>query len=139
MRKMILSSLLISFLASSFTANVNSQESSNTSEPNVLAEFKIEKRPDTIFLPVKFGGEECLFFFDTGSSHTVFDILLKHKLGSRKKRSWGFSPKDLMRFEVYDAPEAFLGPFNLQDYGEVICLDLEMFSRIEGRKVHGVL
>ena len=91
MRKMILSSLLISFLASSFTANVNSQESSNTSEPNVLAEFKIEKRPDVIFLPIKFGGEECLFSLDTGSSYTGFDISLKHKLGSRKKRSWGAS------------------------------------------------
>jgi predicted aspartyl protease len=104
---------------------------------NVLAEFKIAKGGDPIFLPVTFNGEEHQFLLDTGASHTTFDVSFKHQLGKAKTIVKGITSGGPMKLEVFDAPDANLGPFNLKDSNEVTCVDLTMFGFIEGRRISG--
>ena len=139
MRQIILSSLLISFIASLFTATAHSQEPNRSPEPNVLAEFTIGKSPCPILLPVQFRGEECLLLLDTGSSTTVFDSSFRHKLGKIRGTKMIWTPGSPTRWEYFDAPRAFLGPFNLQDCGQVYCADLTLPSKVVGREIHGFI
>jgi predicted aspartyl protease len=106
---------------------------------NVLAEFKIAKGGDTIFLPVTFNGQEHLFLLDTGTSHTTFDVSFKHQLGKAKRPAKAFSTGGPLTAEFFDAPDANLGPFNLKDSNEVTCLDLTMPGFIEGRRISGLV
>jgi hypothetical protein len=46
---------------------------------------------------------------------------------------------DMIDTQLFDAPEAFLGPLNLRDCGQVICVDIGMVSLISGLKISGVL
>lgn len=119
---------------------VETKESSGEyTEQDVLAEFKIAKGGDPILLPVRFKGKEHLFALDTGSSHTVFDISFKHQLGKAKRIEKGFTAGGPMKAEFFDAPVAFLGPFNMQECGKVACIDLHMFSLMGGRKISGIV
>ncbi len=40
---------------------------------------------------------------------------------------------------LFESPEAFLGPFGIQDCGEVICTDLRMLSLVDGKKISGII
>jgi len=105
----------------------------------VLAEFRIAKNGDPIFLPVIFKGKEHLFLLDTGCSHTVFDVSFRHELGDVKRIERGLTAGGLMAYEMYDAPAAFLGPFNMQDCDEIFCIDFRMLSYIQGKRISGVI
>lgn len=113
--------------------------STSSAEQKVLAKFNIARGGDPILLPVTFKDKEYLFLVDTGSSHTAFDTSLKHELGEVKKVEKGLTAGSRIVTEFYDAPEVFLGPFNLQDCGEVACLDLKMVSLVLGKKISGLL
>jgi predicted aspartyl protease len=106
---------------------------------HVLAEFKIAKGGDLILLPVTFNGEEHLFLLDTGASHTTFDVSLKRQLGKAKTPAKGFSTGGPVATELFDAPGANLGPFNLKDSNQVACLDLTMPGFIEDRRISGLV
>jgi hypothetical protein len=105
----------------------------------VLAEFKIPKTGDPILLPVKFIGKEYLFLFDAGCSHTVYDASLRHELGDVKKIEKALTLGSPIKAEIFNAPEAFLGPLNLKDSNEVSCLDLKMPSLINGKTISGII
>lgn len=105
----------------------------------VLAEFRIAKNGDPIFLPVIFKGKEHLFLLDTGCSHTIFDVSFRHELGDAKRIERMITLGKPMMVELFDAPDAFLGPLNMQACGEVTCVDLKMLSLIEGRKISGII
>lgn len=122
-----------------FFATVHSEESSDISNTKVLAQFNIEKDAKAILLPVEFNGKQCLFELDTGSSHTLFDISLKDMLGKPRKIVRGKTPSGLMKFTLYDAPEAFLGPLNLKDCRTVTVVNLEQVSSALERKIHGII
>jgi len=139
MSKIILNALLVLFFAGLLVDAAHSQEPTSTSDPKTLAEFKIAKGGDPMLLPVRFKGKEYLFVLDTGLSHMVFDSSFKNVLGKAKKTEKGFTAGGPMDFELFDAPKAFLGPFNLKDCGGVFCIDLNMLSLIAGRKVSGVI
>jgi len=134
--------LLLSFSVL-FLAGGCSDEPKNTSdgsaERKILAEFKIAKTGDPILLPVKFKDKELLFVLDTGSSHTAFDTSLRNELGEVKKIEKALTHGTPITAELFDAPKAFLGPLNLQDSGQVSCLDLKMLSLIDGRKISGII
>jgi predicted aspartyl protease len=119
------------------------QEPKSSSEglvdQRILAEFTIEKGGDFILLPVDFKGKEYSFVLDTGCSHTVFDSSLKHELGDVKRIERGLTAGGLMAYEMYDAPAAFLGPFNMQDCDEIFCIDFRMLSYIQGKRISGVI
>jgi len=125
------------FLAGGHGAEPQSS-SEGSADQRILAEFTIAKGGDLI-LPVTFKGKEYLFFLDTGCSHTVFDTSLKHELGDVKRIERGQTAAGPMEAEFFDAPEAFLGPFNMQDCGEVFCSDLRMLSLIDGKRISGVI
>jgi hypothetical protein len=104
-----------------------------------LAEFRVATQGDIILLPVTFKGREYSFMFDTGTSVTAFDASLKHELGSAKGMTKIGTAAGPMSVQLFDAPEAFLGPLNLQDCGQVTCVDLRMFGPVLGREVGGVI
>lgn len=107
----------------------------------ILAEFTFETDGYTIILPIRFKGEEYLFIFDTGASYTGFDTSLKPLLGDAKRTEMVNKLGGAISLEFFDAPKAFLGPFNIQDCGKVVCMDLEilMLSSIEDRKISGFI
>jgi len=149
MRKIVLSSLavLASSLFALFISTGYAAEPENNSDSpanqKILAEFTITEGEtegeSAIFLPIRLRGKEYLFFLDTGCSHTIFDASLKPELGEAKRVTKGGTAGSPITLELFDAPEAFIGPFNLQDYGEVSCTDFEMLSLILGKKVNGAI
>jgi len=120
-----------------------SDEPKNTSDGpakhKILAEFQIAKTGDPILLPVTLKDKELLFVLDTGSSHTAFDTSLRNELGEVKKIEKALTHGTPITAELFDAPKAFLGPLNLQDSGQVSCLDLKIHSLIDGRKISGII
>jgi len=115
------------------------ETSTGPAEHKILAEFKIPKTGDPILLPVKFIDKEYLFLFDAGCSHTVYDTTLRHALGKVKKIETALTLGSPIKTEIFDAPDAFLGPLNLKDSNEVSCLDLKMPSLINGKAISGII
>lgn len=105
----------------------------------ILAKFPITRDLDLILLPVRFKEKEYRFVLDTGSSHTVFDASFRHELGAATRTVEAQTAANSIIVELFDAPEAFLGPLNLQDCGEVGCLDLAMLSSVLGKPVSGII
>jgi hypothetical protein len=137
MRKIIFRGLLILFFACLLVAGSGSNEPNSASNPNVLAQFKIEKNAKEILLPVILEGKEYLFKLDTGSSVTLFDISLKHNLGKPKGTVKAETLGGTIEFELFDAPKASLGSLSLK--GTVGVVDLEPISSALKRKRHGVI
>ncbi len=137
--KVVLLLSLFVLLPAGGCADEPERASDGPDDQKVLAEFKIAKGGDPILLPVTFKGKEYLFVLDTGCSHTVFDTSLRHELGEVKKIEKGLTLGSPIKAELFDAPEAFLGPLNLKDSGMVSCFDLKMLSLIGGKTVSGIV
>ncbi|MHC4546377.1 MAG: retropepsin-like aspartic protease [Planctomycetota bacterium] len=131
-------SFLVLFLSGG-CADEPERASDRPADQKVLAEFKISKDGYPILLPITFKDKEYLFLLDTGSSYTAFDTSLKHELGEVTKVEKGLTAGSRIVAEFYDAPEVFLGLINLQDCGEVACLDLKMVSLVLGKQISGLL
>jgi predicted aspartyl protease len=131
--------LLFFFLLAHSYANESKNTSYGSAEQKTLAEFKITKNGGPILLPITFIDKELLFLLDTGSSHTVYDVSIKHELGKVKRIENALTFGSPIKAEVYDAPDAFLGPLNLKDSNEVFCLDLKMLSLIDGKTISGII
>jgi len=76
---------------------------------------------------------------DTGSSSTVFDVLFKHELGKPKSLVEVKTTSDSMVVQTFDALPAFVGPFSMQNCGEVTCLNLKMLTLIAGKEISGLI
>ncbi len=136
----ILKSFLFFVLLLSYGCAEEPRETSTSpAEQKVLAKFNIARGGDPIILPVTFKNKEYLFVLDTGTSHTVFDTSFKHELGDVKRVGRILTAGRRIEAESFDAPEAFLGPLNLQDCNEVICSDIKMLSAVLGEKVSGFI
>ncbi|MHC4690903.1 MAG: aspartyl protease family protein [Planctomycetota bacterium] len=105
----------------------------------VLAEFNISTSSGSILLPVTFEGQEHLFELDTGAAVNFFDLSFADKLGKPKESKKGLTGGGRIDLEFFSPPEAFLGPFNLKDYGDVACLDLSMLNQVTGKKISGII
>jgi predicted aspartyl protease len=127
------------FLAGLFVAAGCSKEPAASSAQNVLAQFEIPKDAEVILLPVTFRQEQYMFMLDTGTTVTCFDNSLKHELGEVKRTGKAMTAAGPMVIETFAAPEAFLGPLNLKDSGEVACTDHSMLSLIDGEDIRGVI
>lgn len=137
--KVVLGLFLSVMLLTAGCADKPKSTSDGPTEQNILAEFAIAKGGGPILLPVTFKGKEYLFLLDTGCSHMVFDTSFKHELGDAKRIERALTSGSPIMAEVFDAPEAFLGPLNIQDCGEVTCIDLEMASSVLGRRINGFI
>jgi predicted aspartyl protease len=130
--------LILSFALLEYEEN-SKTNSDVLASHKILAEFAVATRGDVILLPVKFKGKEYSFVLDTGSSVTIFDVSLRHLLGSVKGKAILETAKDPMYVQLFDAPEAFLGPLNLQECREVTCIDHKVFGFILGREISGTI
>jgi len=102
-------------------------------------EFTFTKGETPIRLPVTFKGREFCFMLDTGSSNTVFDVLFKHELGKPKSLVEVKTTSDSMVVQTFDALPAFVGPFSMQNCGEVTCLNLKILTLIAGKEISGLI
>ena len=138
MQKIIYTIVLTLLLPAFFPALAHAEESFNISS-EILAQFNISKDAKAILLPVKFKGREYLFELDTGSSYTLFDGSFKDKLGKRRKVVSGKTPAGIMKFAIYNAPDAYLGPLNLKDSQTVIVMNLERINSASDKRIHGII
>ena len=131
--------IVLCFPFSGYAANPRLNSDAVASH-KIIAEFKVAKQGEPILLPIKFKGKEYSFMLETGCPLSVFDISLKHELGEVKgtarTQTGGRGTIDI---QLFDTPEAFLGPLNLRDGGQVLCVDHQMFSLILGRKISGAV
>ena len=115
------------------------QSSEEITRQEVLAEFTFTKGEDIILLPVKFRGEEHLFIFDTGASWIMFDTSFENTLGNTRGSEIVNTHGKPIRVEFFDAPEIFLGPINMQDSGQLGCMDLKRVNLALGKKLSGII
>jgi hypothetical protein len=111
----------------------------NRMQPDSKAEFVFARGQWPLFIPVRFGPRTWDFMLDTGCTRTMFDLSFRPQLGRPKERRRTSGLGNPMVVQVFAAPRAFMGPFNLADCNEVACADLNGFAQITGRDVHGVL
>ena len=127
MRKIHLSVALIIVSGSFLFSGCQSVESKAVAPPEVLAEFALTDTESHILLPVKFEGKEYQFALDTGTTNTVFDDSFKDKLGKRflwpQKATAAHGKK--VKVELFPAPRAYLGPFNLKNILFVGVIDID--------------
>jgi len=135
-KAVLVSSFCVLLLAHCYAAETEKSPAGRTQQ-KVLAEFEITEGGDSILLPVRFKNKEYLFLFDTGTSHTGFDISFKPQLGKAIRTGKGLTVGGPVKSESFAAPKAFLGPFNLKDSREVVCVDLKMPSLVVGKKISG--
>jgi len=131
-------SFSVLFAAGSYAAEPERSSDGRTGQ-RILAEFEIVKGEEGVLLPVTYKGKDYLFLLDTGCSYTSFDTSFKRQLGKAKGRGTVLTSGGPMRGELFDAPEAFLGPFNMQECGQVTCCDLTMPSLVDGKKISGII
>jgi hypothetical protein len=134
----VLTCIILCFHFSGYAQDIKTTSDTPASN-TVLSEFSIPTQGDIILLPVKFKGKEYAFVLDTGTSVTTFDTSLKNELGSVKKIAKIETGTDPINVQLFDAPEAFLGPLNLQNCGQVTCVDLKTLGYVLGKEINGVL
>lgn len=111
----------------------------NRMQSDSRTEFAFARGQWPLFVAVQFGPRTCDFMLDTGCTGTIFDLAFRPQLGGPKgKRSISVAGKPAV-VQVFAAPRAFIGPFNLADCNEVLCTNLSGLTQNLGREVHGVL
>lgn len=139
MQKIIPCWLLVLFLAGLPIAPFCARAAEAKPERKPLAEFTTPKDARVVLLPVKFDEKEYLFELDTGCSRTVFDISFKDQLGKSKRTDKANVLGKRIDVEVFDAPEAFLGPFNLKDCGEISASNLKPIALALKKDIRGLI
>ena len=105
----------------------------------VTAEFQIPPEPAPILLPVTFDNRRLLFLLDTGCTSTVFDVSLRDRLGAPKKFVRAETAGNPVITQLFEAPEARLGPFSLRNSGPAAVADLKMPGLILGKEISGIV
>jgi len=111
----------------------------NQKELGLRTEFTFVPGQWPLLVPVQFGSRACDFVLDTGCTGTMFDRSFRPQLGKvmGKRRVSGLG--NSMTVQVFAAPRAFMGPFNLADCNQVVSADLKGLAEIVGREVPGVI
>lgn len=95
----------------------------------VVDEFPIDIEGGSILLPVNVNGENYKFVLDTGCSHVILDISLKHDLGKQVTEGEGssiFGP-ERSQLDLFEGPKVLrMGSINI--IGDVGCKDLKQFD-----------
>ncbi|UCG48243.1 MAG: aspartyl protease family protein [Phycisphaerales bacterium] len=106
---------------------------------NLAAEFQIPREPTPVLLPVNFHNQSLLFLLDTGCTNTVLDVSLKERLGAPKKFVRAQTAGNPVITQLFEAPDARLGPFSLRTTGLAAVADLKMPGLILGKKISGIV
>jgi hypothetical protein len=111
-----------------------------SSPPKLLAEFDMPRDGSLVTVPVTFDGQTYRFLVDTGSRFTTFDASFAPKLGKLKGELEGRKASgEETKIRIFYAPQAKLGPLDMQFGGQVICLDLTELRDLSGLDVQGVI
>jgi predicted aspartyl protease len=102
-------------------------------------EFGFERGEHPFFLPVRFGTQVYDFMLDTGASGTIFDASFRPQLGEPRGNVGASTSDSPILLQIFAAPRAFVGPFNLADCNEVATIDLHSLTPVLGRTIHGLL
>jgi hypothetical protein len=141
MKKLNLSITFVIIAAVFLLTGCQSGQIQTVSSPQVLAEFEIKGDMEDILLPVEFEGREYQFLLDTGTTNTLFDQTFKDKLGKRifwpRKGDAAYGKK--VTVEMFHAPNAWLGPFNLKNMRYVVAADLNKIIPGESRNFQGIV
>jgi hypothetical protein len=112
---------------------------SNQTQPGSRTELAFAQGRWPLFVPVRLGPRTYDFILDTGCTGTIFDLTFRSQLGEPKgKRRVSVAGKPAV-MQVFAAPSAFIGPFNLADGSEVVCTSLSGLAPNLGREVRGIL
>lgn len=122
-------------------AQVESAPEEPSAPPKLLAEFDMPRDGSLVTVPVTFDGETYRFLVDTGSRFTTFDESFASKLGKLKGELEGRKASgEKTKIRIFYAPQAKLGPLDMQFGGQVICLDLKELRDLSGlNDVQGVI
>ena len=141
MKKLKISITLAVVILVFLLTGCQSGQTKSITPPQVLAEFPITGDMNDILLPVEFDGKEYQFLLDTGTTNTVFDDSFKDKLGKRvfwpKKGDAAYGKK--VTVEMFRAPDASLGPFNLKNMRYITATDLDDIVPDKSRKFQGII
>lgn len=108
--------------------------------PKPVAEFKVASGGRHLVVPVSMGGKTYSFLVDFGASHTTFDKPLEPLLGEPKNTlTVEAADGQTHKASIYYAPEARMGPIDLQHGGPVYCVDLTELREVTGLDVQGVI
>ncbi len=111
----------------------------NETQPDPTIEFPFPRGQFPLFVPVRFGPRTYDFVLDTGCTRTIFDLSFRPLLGAAKSMREVSTAANPVVIQVFVAPRAFVGPFNIADCKEVACANLKGFAAMLGREVHGIL
>ncbi len=108
------------------------------SEPRV-AEFAVGRDGRPLLIPVSLDGQDYQFIVDTGAGKSTFDRSLKAKLGLRRGEQRIRTSAGFLSVEVFNCPQAKIGPWGLDRVDTVLCLDLQPIRSASGEDVYGIL
>ncbi len=109
------------------------------SEPTAVVEYKVGRCEGPILLPVKIANKEQLFIMDTGAQTSIIDTNLKYALGAPVGTAKMATAGGAAEAQLFNPPDAAVGPLNLREGGQVACADPETLRRVSGLDVRGVL
>ena len=101
--------------------------------------FDTAKHDSPILLPVRFHGKEYSFIADTGSSLNVFDESFRPLLGKPIRKQRVRTSEGLLSVELFESPEAYVGPFSLKSGVLVFCSNFETLRQTIGIDVYGIV
>ena len=102
-------------------------------------EFPIEGGCGVILIPVHIQGKEYSFMVDTGTSNNILDASLKDFLGKPTKMLKVQTAGNPMVMQMLESPLIEIGPFDIPKGSDVACVDMSMFSMVNGRQIDGIL
>jgi len=111
----------------------------NQTRPDSRAEFAFARGQWPLVVPVRFGPRTYDFILDTGCTGTIFDVAFQPELGQAKRPLKAATAGKPIVMQVFAAPHAFIGPFDLAECNEVVCTNFKALAPNLGREVHGVL
>jgi hypothetical protein len=110
-----------------------------TPQDRVIARFSVANDGDLLLVPVQVGGKCYSFWLDTGTTVTIYDSSLCHLLGKPIRREELRTPQGKVETEIFNSPQAKLGPFSLCSGEEVACFDLKQVREYSGCDVWGIV
>lgn len=130
--------LLAVVLVAAFPFASSAEEAPAGIDPSlVIEQFDVFDNGDALLVPVNVFGKTRLFVADSGCNLTVYDASLRQLLGPPIKNVAASTPSGATRIELFNAPHATFGKFDLQTETLVACLDLAKFRAVAGFEIEG--
>lgn len=140
MKKLILSSLLLSFILLA-CGTLKTLQQGSTSLTSFEKEFAFNYEKGFIFVPIEIQGKTYNFLYDTGAELSVLDLSLAEELNLKTlKRVKVRNAKDLAKkVKIVEVDNILLGDVEFLNTAALL-MDVSAFSKyIRCEKVHGII